>query len=70
MTGYLFRAIPVALRFGFIVAGVGLLLPDQISAYAAGSDILGAIGGALLIGYEVMLRRRDPVAAAESPGAE
>jgi TRAP transporter 4TM/12TM fusion protein len=70
MTGYLFRAIPVALRFGFIVAGVGLLLPDQISAYTAGSDILGAIGGALLIGYEVMLRRRQPVAAAESPGAE
>jgi TRAP transporter 4TM/12TM fusion protein len=70
MTGYLFRAIPVALRFGFIVAGVGLLLPDQISAYTAGSDILGAIGGALLIGYEVMLRRRHPAAASESSGAE
>ena len=70
MTGYLFRAIPVALRLGFIVAGVGLLLPDQISAYTAGSDLLGAIGGVLLIGYEVMLRRRHPVAAAESPGAE
>jgi TRAP transporter 4TM/12TM fusion protein len=70
MTGYLFRAISVPLRFGFIVAGIALLLPDQISAYAAGSDILGAIGGALLIGYEVILRRRHPAATAESPGAE
>jgi TRAP-type uncharacterized transport system fused permease subunit len=62
ITGYLFRPIPVALRFAFVVAGIGLLLPDQINAYAAGTDILGAIGGVILVGYEIMLRRRGTTA--------
>jgi TRAP-type uncharacterized transport system fused permease subunit len=62
ITGYLFRAIPVALRSAFVLAGVGMLLPDQIHAYAAGTDILGAIAGVLLVGYEIMLRRRGATA--------
>jgi hypothetical protein len=39
-----------------------MLLPDQIHAYAAGTDILGAIAGVLLVGYEIMLRRRGATA--------
>jgi TRAP-type uncharacterized transport system fused permease subunit len=62
ITGYLFRAIPLALRAAFVLAGVGMLLPDQIHAYAAGTDILGAIAGVLLVGYEIMLRRRGATA--------
>jgi TRAP transporter 4TM/12TM fusion protein len=67
MTGYLFRAIPIFLRVAFVVAGIGLLLPDQIGPWAAGSDILGAVAGMLLVAYEVMLRRRRDAAAVGSP---
>jgi TRAP-type uncharacterized transport system fused permease subunit len=67
MTGYLFRAIPPLLRIAFVIAGIALLLPDQIGAWAAGSDIAGASAGILLVAYEAMLRRRRGVAAIGSP---
>jgi TRAP transporter 4TM/12TM fusion protein len=65
MAGYLFRTIPAMLRIGFVAAGICMLLPDQIGALAAGSDLVGAGAGILLVGYEFLLRRRRATAAIE-----
>lgn len=64
MVGYLFRLLPWWTRIAFGVAGLCLLIPDQVASWAAGTDLLGAIMGALLVGYEFVLRRRQSVAAA------
>jgi TRAP transporter 4TM/12TM fusion protein len=64
MVGYLFRLLPVWQRVAFIVAGAGLLLPDQIAWWAAGTDLAGAILGSCLVIYEFIVRRRASVTAA------
>lgn len=64
MVGYLFRPIPWWTRIAFGLAGLGLLIPDQIADWAAGTDLAGAILGTLLLGYEFVLRRRASLAAA------
>jgi TRAP-type uncharacterized transport system fused permease subunit len=58
MVGYLFRPLPWLLRIGFGLAGIGLLLPDQIAPWAAGSDLAGLILGITVVGYELLVRRR------------
>jgi TRAP transporter 4TM/12TM fusion protein len=63
MVGYLFRPIARWLRPAFVVAGTGLLIPDQIAAWAAWTDELGAILGGLLIARELVARRRPAASA-------
>ncbi len=58
MTGYLFRLIPPLPRALLIVAGIGLLLPDQIATFARGTDLAGAALGIVVVGYEFLLHRR------------
>jgi TRAP transporter 4TM/12TM fusion protein len=58
VVGYLFRPISPWLRPGFVAAGTGLLIPDRIGAWAAWTDALGAVVGALLIAHELTLRGR------------
>jgi hypothetical protein len=58
MVGYLFRSLGWAIRSAFIVAGICLLLPDQIAWWARGSDLAGGVIALLLIGNEVLQRRR------------
>jgi TRAP transporter 4TM/12TM fusion protein len=58
MVGYLFRPLVWPLRAGFILAGAGLLLPDQIAWWAAGTDVAGGVLGACLLGYEFVMRRK------------
>jgi TRAP transporter 4TM/12TM fusion protein len=68
MIGYLFRPMPWWLRLGFIVAGVCLLVPDQIAWWARGTDLFGALLGMVLVGYEFMQRQRR-TSAAPAPGS-
>ena len=63
MVGYLFRTLPVWGRFAFTIAGAGLLLPDQIAWWAAGTDLAGGILGLALVGHEFVQRRRTAAAA-------
>jgi TRAP transporter 4TM/12TM fusion protein len=60
MVGYLFRPLNGWLRGGFLLAGAGLLLPDQIAWWAAGTDLAGGALGVLLLGNEFFQRRRFP----------
>jgi len=64
MVGFLFRALPWWTRIALGAAGICLLLPDQIASWAAGTDMLGAILGVVLVGYELFLRRKQSVATA------
>jgi TRAP-type uncharacterized transport system fused permease subunit len=59
MIGYLFRPVPPWRRPIFVVAGACLLIPDQIGAWAVGTDAAGAILGGLLVAYE-LTRRKGP----------
>ncbi|MEX2126676.1 MAG: TRAP transporter fused permease subunit [Xanthobacteraceae bacterium] len=63
MVGYLFRTLPLLLRVGYFVAGVGLMIPDQIAWWAAGTDLAGAIVGGCLVAYELVIRQRRIAAA-------
>ncbi len=63
MVGYLFRSLSWWLRAAFIVAGACLLLPDQIAWWAAGTDLAGGIAALVLIGNELVQRRRMAAAA-------
>jgi TRAP transporter 4TM/12TM fusion protein len=58
MVGYLFRSMPGWARVGFIVAGIGLLIPDQI---APGTDLVGAILGVVFLTYEFVMRPKRVV---------
>ena len=63
MIGHLFRPVPPWRRPIFVVAGACLLIPDQIGAWAVGTDAAGAILGGLLVTYE-LTRRKGPSATA------
>jgi TRAP transporter 4TM/12TM fusion protein len=64
MVGYLFRPLTGWLRSAFVVAGAGLLLPDQIAWWAAGTDLAGGALGLALVANEFLQRRRS----ADAPG--
>jgi TRAP-type uncharacterized transport system fused permease subunit len=68
MVGYLFRLMPWWLRAGFILAGICLLIPDQIAWWARGTDLFGALLGIALVGYEFLQRQRR-TSAAPAPGS-
>jgi TRAP transporter 4TM/12TM fusion protein len=68
MVGYLFRPISPWLRPGFVAAGVCLLVPDQIGAWAAWTDAFGAALGGLLVAYELLIRGRGAAAAVSLRG--
>jgi TRAP-type uncharacterized transport system fused permease subunit len=63
MVGYLFRPLNAWLRTGFFFAGAGLLLPDQIAWWAAGTDLAGGVLGLALIANELLQRRRSAAIA-------
>lgn len=68
MIGFLFRPIGVAVRAGFAIGGLALLVPDQIAAWALWSDVGGAILGGALLGYEIVIRRRQPATSTAGLG--
>lgn len=59
MVGYLFREMPRWARAGFVMAGIALLIPDQIAQFAAGTDLAGAALGGALLAYEFAMRRKQ-----------
>jgi TRAP transporter 4TM/12TM fusion protein len=63
MIGYWFRTIAWWLRGLFIVAGICMLLPSQIGPWAAWTDLFGISAAILLVGYELLLRRRQQATA-------
>ncbi len=58
MIGYFTRPMPVATRAGFLIAGLCLLIPQDLTAWSAWTDLLGIALAALLISYEVAGARR------------
>jgi TRAP transporter 4TM/12TM fusion protein len=64
MIGYLTRRLALWTRAAILLAGVGLLIPDEIGPWAAGSDLAGAVLAAVVLGWELLAARRDRVAAA------
>jgi len=50
MTGYFTRVLPVAVRLGFIAAGVMLLLPHEVSRVFLWVNLAGlALGAGLIV---------------------
>ena len=58
MIGYFVRPMNMAVRVGFLFAGVLLITPSEIGVWAAWTDVVGAIAGGLLVSVEIMARRR------------
>ena len=58
MIGYLVRPMAAWTRAGFILAGLCLLVPDEIAAWARWTDALGALGAFALVALELRSRRR------------
>jgi TRAP transporter 4TM/12TM fusion protein len=58
MIGYLVRPLAAWQRGGFIAAGLCLLIPDEIGAWAAWTDAAGAVAGSALVMLELRSRRK------------
>ena len=58
MIGYFTRPMPVATRAGFLIAGLCLLIPQDLTTWSAWTDLLGVALAALLVSYEVVGARR------------
>ena len=68
MIGYLFGPLGSWMRAGFMVSGLGLLIPDQIATWALWTEIIGGIIGSLLVVWHVVQQRRTSPAPAVTPG--
>ena len=65
MVGYLARPMVLWLRGGFVLSGIGLLIPDKIADWAFWTDMAGAITGVLVVVCQLWLhpgRSRAPAA--------
>lgn len=68
MIGFLFRLLAIWMRAGFILAGICLLLPDQIGPWAAWTDVFGVALGGSLLAYEIAVRPRSKQASSAPAG--
>jgi hypothetical protein len=57
-------------RIGIIVGGFALLMPAEIGAWAAWTDVGGLILSATLMTYEYLGARRERVGSAVLPSEE
>jgi TRAP-type uncharacterized transport system fused permease subunit len=59
MTGFFTRVLSLPARLGFVLAGVMLLMPHQVSGLMLWVNIAGAaLGGALII-YELRTKGKE-----------
>jgi TRAP transporter 4TM/12TM fusion protein len=58
MVGYVTRVLPAGMRLAFLVSGIMLLLPHQISPAMLWVNIAGAFAGAALLFFELKTRHR------------
>jgi TRAP-type uncharacterized transport system fused permease subunit len=62
MIGYLTRPLALLPRVGLVLGGAGLLIPDEIGAWAAWTDLAGLALVAVILVYEYLSTRRKHVA--------
>ncbi len=60
--GYAFRPLSPLIRIGIIIGGFALLMPAEIGAWAAWTDIAGLILSVGLLTYEYLAVRRERTA--------
>ena len=70
MVGYLAGQMVRWLRVGFVLSGIGLLIPDQIAYWAVWTDMAGAIAGSLVVACQLLLRPGRSRAPAARSGAD
>ncbi len=63
MIGFFVRPMNFPVRAGFLLAGVLLTIPSEIGAWAAWTDAVGAVAGALMVLFEIRARRRHGAGA-------
>ena len=54
LVGYLARPIGPWMQAAFVVAGLGLLIPDQVARWAIWTEIAGGIVGTVLVAWHLM----------------
>jgi TRAP transporter 4TM/12TM fusion protein len=59
MTGFFTRVLSLPVRFGFVLAGVMLLMPQQVSGPMLWVNIAGAALGSALIIYELRTKGKE-----------
>ena len=59
MIGFFTRPMTLPVRAGFLVAGILLTIPSELGAWAAWTDVAGAVTGVLLAWFEIMAKRRS-----------
>ena len=62
MIGFFVRPMKIAVRAGFLAAGILLTIPSEVAAWAAWTDAAGAVAGGLLVCFEMMAKRRSATA--------
>ncbi len=65
--GYAFRPLSLPIRIGIIIGGFALLMPAEIGAWAAWTDIAGLILSVALLTFEFLGARRERTAAVPQP---
>ena len=70
MIGFFVRHMNVPVRAGFVFAGVLLTIPSEIGVWAAWTDVVGAVAGALLAWFEIMAKRRFETGSLVAAGTE
>ena len=65
MIGYFMRPLTPAARIGLVAGGTGLLIPDEIGAWAAWTDLAGLALACVILGYEYLSARRKRIAEVE-----
>ncbi|MCC2099169.1 MAG: C4-dicarboxylate ABC transporter permease, partial [Hyphomicrobiales bacterium] len=58
VAGYMVRPLNVLHRFLFAAAGIALMIPSNAASWALWTDIAGFAVGVLLLGWEIMARRK------------
>ena len=64
MVGFISRPLPLAIRAGLLIAGLALLVPHEIAAWALWANVAAAPLGALLLAAELAAARRSRAAIA------
>ncbi len=70
MIGFFVRPMKLPARAGFLFAGVLLTIPSEIGAWAAWTDVIGAVAGGLLVWFDIMAKRRIETGSLVGAGAE
>jgi TRAP-type uncharacterized transport system fused permease subunit len=65
--GHFARPLGPPMRLAFLALGVAALMPADLFPGGVLVDTVGVLGGVALLGYELMLARRDRAAALPRP---